>query len=586
MQEPSPQQATIQARLHFVIIFLTLMAGFLLLKLANFQFYPRAVRQELERRGSATVNSIRRIPAERGLIYDRDGEPLAFNAQQYRIGVSPNLVSDARGLAAELAAILGADEYDLYRILTSDDPWSIIAGTVQAVQGQAIAELDERSITMESIPRRFYPQGTLAGHVIGFVVDEDLQGAMGVEGAYNDVLAGRALDLSVSSIPFSLPEDTPNQRRRQDIVLTIDRDIQFWVESELERAIQETGASRGTVIAMDPRDGDILAMASRPLFDPNRFIEIEDPDLLRNPAISDVYEPGSVLQTLTVASALQRGIISPYWTYQDEGRLEIGGIVIGNQDRRSYGATDAAHILIRSLNIGAATISLEMGADGFYSMMQAFGLGESTGIDLFAEANGSLNIPGDSEWSESDLGLNSFGQGLAVTPIQVITAFAAIANEGIMRQPRVVGQIITSDGLQQAQPITTRRVISAETAAQVRDMLVRAVNEGAPQAALPGYAIAGKTGIARIPTAVGYEAGANSTIVSFIGFLPADDPQVVVMVKLDRPDDFRDPQLAAPIFRRLADRLVILLEIPVDAVSRSLASAERANQTVSQTVRG
>ena len=578
MQGFSPQQATIQARLPFVIIFLTLLAGFLLLNLANFQFYPRAVRQELERRGSASVNSIRRIPAERGLIYDRDGEPLSFNTQQYRIGVSPNLVSDARWLAGELAVILQTDEFDLYQIVTSQEPWNIIAGPVQAQQGQAIAELDATAITMESIPRRFYPQGTLAGHVIGFVVDEDLQGAMGVEGSYSDILAGRVLDLSVSSIPLNLPEDTPTQQRGQDIVLTLDRDVQFWVESELERAIRETGALRGTVIVMDPRNGDLLAMASYPAFDPNNFIEIEDPDLLRNPAISDEYEPGSLMQVLTVASALERGFISPYWTYEDRGRLEIGGIVIGNEDRRTYGVVDASQIVIRSLNIGAATISLEMGADAFYSMMQAFGLGESSGIDLFAEASGSLNIPGDTDWSESDLGLNSFGQGFEVTPIQMITAFAAIANDGIMRQPRVVRQIVTADGIQQAQPITIRRVISAEVAALLRDMMIRAVNENSPLAALPGYAIAGKSGIARIPTAVGYETGSNTTIVSFIGFLPAANPQVVVMVKLDRPDDFRDSQIAAPVFRRLADRLVILLEIPADGVRRSLASVEGENQ--------
>ena len=564
MQGLSPQQATIQARLPFVIIFLALMAGLLLLTLANFQFYPRAVRQELERRGSASVNSIRRIPAERGLIYDRDGELFAFNAPQYRIGVSPNLVADPNQLASELAAILAADEYDLSRLLKSDNAWNFVAGPVSARQGQAIADLEMNALTIEPIPRRFYPQNTLAGHVIGFVVDEALQGAMGVEGAYNDILAGRVLDLSVSSIPLNLPQDTPTQQRGQDIILTLDRDVQFWVESELQRAIQESGASRGTVIVMNPRNGDILAMASYPEFDPNRFIEIEDPDLLRNPAINDVYEPGTIMQVLTVAGALERDVITPYWTYNDQGRLEIGGIVVRNADRRRYGAVDAAQVLIHSFNVGAATISLEMGSDDFYSMMQAFGMGQSTGIDLFAEADGSLNIPGDSDWSESDLGINSFGQGMTATPIQIITAFAAIANDGIMRQPRTVRQIITSEGAQDAQAITTRRVISAETAAAVTTMLVRAVSEGSSQAALPGYTIAGRAGAARISTAVDYETGPNSSIVSFVGFLPAEEPQVVMMVKLDRPDDYRDSQLAAPIFKRLADRLVILLEIPVN----------------------
>jgi len=569
MQGLSPQQATIQARLPFVIIFLALMAGFLLLNLANFQFYPRTVRQELERRGSASVNSIRRIPAERGLIYDRDGEPFAFNAPQYRIGVSPSLVADPAGLASELALILGADEYDVYQTLNSDELWKMVAGPVPAQQGQAIADLGKTAITIEAIPKRFYPQGTRAGHVIGFVVDEALQGVMGVEGAYNDILAGRVLDLSVSNIPLNLPEDIPTQQRGQDIILTLDRDIQFWVESELGQAIRESGASRGSIIVMDPRDGDILAMASYPEFDPNHFIEIEDPDLLRNPAINDAYEPGTLMQVLTVASALERDVITPYWTYEDKGRLEIGGVVVRNRNSEAYGAVDAAEILIRSFTGGSAQVSVEMGSDNFYSMMQAFGLGQNTGIDLFAEAPGSLDIPGDSEWSESDLGINSFGQGLTVTPIQMITAFAAIANDGIMRQPRIVRQIITQDGIQEAQPITTRRVISAETAAIVTDMMIRAVNEGSPQATLPRYTIAGKAGTAKISTAVDYETGPNSSIVSFVGFLPAEDPQAVVMIKLDRPDNYRESWIAAPFFRRLADRLVILLEIPVNQQSVS-----------------
>ena len=571
MQGLSPQQTTIQARLPFVIIFLVSMAGFLLIQLANFQFYPREVAQELELRGDANSNSIRRIPAERGLIYDRDGEALAFNALQYGVGISPNLVSEPRRLATELALILEKDEFELYQTMTSDESWVLIERPISAEQGQAIADLDEISITIEPIPRRFYPQGSLAGHVIGFVIDDGTKGAMGVEGSYNESLAGRVLDQTVSNIPFDLPEEAPTEQRGQDVILTIDRDIQFWVESELFLAINDTGATRGTVIVMDPKNGDILAMASYPDFDPNNFNDIEDPDLLRNPAISDTYEPGSVMKVMTVASALEKGTISPDWVYNDQGRLELGGIVIENWDKNAYGVVDVSQILIRSLNIGATSIALEMGTDDFYSMMRSFGVGQLTGIDLFAEQNGILKVPGDSDWSESDLGTNSFGQGVSVTPLQMTTMFAAIANDGIMRQPRIVKQIITKDGIQVAQPTTIRRVISAETANIVTDMMVRTVNEGIPQAILPGYTIAGKTGTAEIPTAIGYE---DDSIVTFAGFLPADDPEVVIFVKLDRPDGYWGSQVAAPVFKRLADRLVILLEIPVDDVRRSLSNTE------------
>ena len=581
MQGLSPQQSTIQSRLPFVIIFLMSMAGFLLIQLANFQFYPREVAQELELRGDANANSVRRIPAERGLIYDRDGEPLAFNALQYGVGVSPNLVSEPRRLATELALILERDEFELYQDLTSDENWVLVDRPILAEQGQAIADLDEISMTIDPIPRRFYPQGSLAGHVIGFVIDEGLEGAMGVEGSYNDTLAGRILDQTVSNIPFDLPEQAPTEQRGQDVILTIDRDIQFWVESELQLAVNESGSTRGTIIVMNPNNGDILAMASYPPFDPNNFANIEDPDLLRNPAISDTYEPGSVMKVLTVASALEKGTITPDWTYNDQGTLELGGIVIENWDNNAYGVVDVAQILIRSLNIGVTEISLAMGTDDFYSMMRSFGLGQITGIDLFAEQSGIIKVPGDSDWSESDLGTNSFGQGVSVTPIQMITAFSAIANDGIMRQPRIVKQIITDDGIQEAQPITIRRVVSEETARIVTDMMVRTVNEGVPQAILPGYTIAGKTGTAEIPTALSYEQGPNSSIVSFIGFLPADNPEVVVLIKLDRPDAYWGSTVAAPVFKRLADRLVILLEIPVDDIRRGLATADNSSLTIS-----
>lgn len=579
MQGLSPQQSTIQARLPYVVIFLVFLSALLLYQLANFQFFPREVAQELELRGQANANSIRRIPAERGLIYDRDGEPLAFNALQYGVGVSPNLVADPRRLATELALILEQDEFDLYQTMTSDQGWVLVARPVSAEQGQAIADLDEISITIDPIPRRFYPQGSLAGHLIGFVIEDNLQGVMGVEGSYNDTLAGRTLDQTVSNIPFDIPEaNEPTEQRGKDIILTIDRDIQFWVESELQLAIDETGATRGTIIVMDPKLGDILAMASYPPFDPNNFGEIEDPELRKNPAVSEVYEPGSVMKVLTVASALEKGTIAHDWTYNDQGKLELGGIVIENWDNNAYGTVDVAQVLIKSLNIGAATIGLEMEPDDFYSMMRSFGFGQPTGIDLFAEESGILKVPGDSDWSESDLGTNSFGQGVSVTPIQMITAFAAIANDGIMRQPRIVKQIIDEDGtIQEAQPITIRRVISAQTANIVTDMLVRTVNEGTTQAILPGYTIAGKTGTAEIPSPLGYEVGPNSSIVTFVGFLPADDPEVVVLVKLDRPNGYWGNVVAAPVFKRLVDRLVILREIPVDTVRQNLAQNNTAS---------
>ena len=580
MQGVSNQQTTIQARLPFVAIFLLLLVGYLVVNLANFQFFPRSVRQELEKIGSSITNTTLRIPAERGLIYDRDGEPLAFNIVQYRLGVSPDLVAVPETLMKELAQILDIDEFELYRKVTSDKIWEFVAGPISAQQGQAIAGLNNISLGLEEIPKRFYPQGTLGAHVIGFVLDDGLKGALGVEGAFNDTLVGRVLDLSVSNVPFGLPEDRPAEQRGQDIVLTLDRDVQFWVESELEAAVEEFSAFRGTIIVMDPRNGDVLALANYPSIDPNRFLEIEDPNLLINPAINATYEPGSLMQVLTVASALDKGTITPFWTYNDKALLEIGGRDIWNRRFQANGTTDAATILTRSLNVGAATIAIQMGPADFYSSMRAFGLGQATGVGLHAEERGELKIPGDTDWSESYLGFNSFGQYVEVTSMQMITAFSAIANDGIMRQPRIVRQVIGEDGVEEARPATVRRVVSSETAKLIKEMMVRVIREGSPEAFLRGYTVAGKPGTAHISTAVGNEEGPNSTIVSFVGFLPADEPQAVIMIKLDRPDLYYGYEVAAPIFRRVANRLVILLEIPDDDVRGRLAAAESQYATV------
>ena len=576
MQGPSSQQATIQARLPFVAIFLILLAAYLIINLANFQFFPRSVRQELEKIGNSITNTTLRIPAERGRIYDRDGEPLAFNLVQYRLGVSPALVATgyADELSAKLSEILDIGYFEIWRKATSDKVWEFLAGPISAEQGQAIAALDEISLGLEEIPKRFYPQGELAAHVVGIVVDDGLRGALGVEGAFNDTLSGRVLDLSVSNVPFDLPQDRPAEQRGQDIVLTLDRDVQFWVEAELKQAVEEYSAFRGTVIVMDPRNGDVLALANYPSVDPNNFLQIADPNLRLNPAINETYEPGSLMQVLTVAGALEKEIITPFWTYNDTGYLQVGGRDIFNATYQAYGTTDVATVLVSSLDVGAATIALQMGSADFYSMMRAFGLGQATGVGLFAEERGELRIPGDSDWNESYLGLNSHGQSLKATPMQMIAAFAAIANDGIMRQPRIVRQVISDDQAQDARPTTVRRVLSTETAGIVKDMLLRVVRDGAPRAELPGYSVAGKPGTAKISTAVAFEEGRNAKILSFIGFLPADEPQAVVMVKLDRPDGDFGYQVAAPVFQRIADRLVILLEIPDDSVRARLAAAE------------
>jgi len=574
MQQQQLQEEMFKRRLPVVIFGLLIVSIFLLGRMVSFQFqyqWAPEVINYLEGLRNSGYSQTLRLAAARGTIYDRGMQALAVNTLEYRVGISPNLVANPRQVATQLAALLNLDELDTFEKLSSDEPYVLLASRVSAEIGHQVAELKKEipGINIEPIARRSYPQGTLAAQVVGFV-GGDLEGYYGVEGFYQEQLAGRARDELISNIPFDVPQDR-EEDHGGNIVLTIDRDMQFLAESELQTAITESGSRSGTIIIMNPGNGDILAMASYPSFDPNTYFEVDDASLLINPAISQQYEPGSIMKVLTIASALEKGTVSPQDTYVDQGSIEIGGRMIENWDRQAHGVVDMTQILVQSLNVGAATVSLRMGPSDFYSMFRAFGMARPTGIDLQGEASGTMYIPGDENWSESNLGTNSFGQGIAVTPLQMLTAISAIANDGLMMQPHVVRQIIDGDLVQTSQPSALGRPISAETADIVTNMMVAVVRDGLDgNASVPGYTIAGKTGTAEIPSPVGYEPGAS--IVSFVGFLPADDPQVSVLIKLDRPSGYWGSEVAAPVFRRLAERLVILLKIPPDDVRAALAA--------------
>lgn len=572
-QSINDRQAIINSRLPIVIGGLVAISATLLFALASYQWLPPDVAREFEIRGQQNTQSVRRLPAVRGIIYDRDGVPMAFNTLEYEVGISPNLVSDPLDVARRLGLILDRDEFDIYQqISNSTGQWELIARPVSADVGQAILDEDMLGVVINPLSRRAYPQGALAGPIIGFVIEDNdnTRGAIGVEESYNGQLAGQPLNQTISTIPFDLPTDTRDLNQRgMDVILTIDRDVQFWVESELQRAIEAENASGGTIIVMDPRNGDVLAMASSPSFNPNTFIEVEDPAQLRNPSIADTYEPGSVVKVLTVASALSNNVITPGWTYNDQGAIEVGGVTSRNWDRNAYGVVDATQLLVNSLNVGAVTVARAMGPELFYSSLSEFGLGVPSRVDLPGEESGILSVPGDSGWSESNLAANSYGQAMSVTPLQMITSFAAVANDGLIYQPRVVRQIINGDEIRYAQSFA-RRAITSESANQVTEMMVQVVEQGAPLARIEGYSVAGKTGTAEIPGPAGYETGEKTTIASFIGFFPADDPQVIVLVKIDRPDSYWGSQAAAPIFHDVAQRLVLLLGIPDDATRLSL----------------
>lgn len=517
------------------------------------------------------VRSIVMTEAPRGIIRDRDGNLLAGNAVLYSIEASPPYVVDAEGAAVALATLLHVPAARIEQQLTSDADWVQIASPVSKETGEEIAALGLSGITVKSLWKREYPEGGLAAHVLGFRATVGITGYYGIEGFYDAQLRPEEVEWEVPVDPASDPIPwyvAPLVRPEPgvELILTLDRTVQAVVEAELARAVQEYGATGGTIIVMDPRDFGILAMASWPSYEPGRYYDFLDvePSPLEDPAVSRQYEPGSVFKVLTVASALDIGMVTPETTYYDAGYIEVGGQVIKDASHQAYGWQTVSDILVKSLNVGAAWLSTQMGAETFYRYVRAFGIGRPTGVDLQGEIAGQLWLPSDFEhWHDSNLGTNSFGQGVAVTPLQMITAIATVANDGTRLRPHVVSRQIAPDGsVSEFQPdAETHQVISPQTARAVAEIMVRGVEEGATGAYIPGYRIAGKTGTAQIPIPGGYDP--NRTIVSFVGFAPVPNPQVVILVKLDRPQtSIWAGDTAVPAFRRLAERLFVVLGIP------------------------
>ncbi len=529
---------------------------------------------------------------ERGIVYDRNGAVLAANTQDYRVSVSPNFITDTNSLATSLTTILQIPRAE---ILAKIDPQSnnkpgqtedeaeevedpvyvLISSYVNAETAGMLRELESQGVQLEPIPRRFYPQNDMLCHTLGFL-DFDDEGKFGLEAYYQQEMAGQEASAVIDVSPLTVQPGVV-AREGADLVLTIDRSVQRLVEQRLQQALQEHGAVSGTIIVMDPRTGAIIALANMPCYSPADYFEEEDADVFSNPAVNAQFEPGSVMKLITMAAALDSRTVTPQTTYYDAGVIEVGGHVTYNWDRSAPGDTDMTTLLARSLNVGAVTIATWMGTDVFYDYLQQFNFGRPTGIDLEGEASGIMPLPGDENWTESFIATNAYGQSLAVTSIQMISAIAAIANDGYQMQPYLVQEIRTENGTFIHRLDVQNRPITPETADLLTAMAIQAVAREVPQAQVPGYTIAGKTGTAQIPGEFGYLE--NDVIGSFVGWLPADNPEIVVFVKLDRPTSAPwGSQTAAPVFADLVEELVVLLDIPPDNIRlRADVMAARQN---------
>lgn len=500
---------------------------------------------------------------DRGMIYDRNGAVLAANTADYQVGVSPRLITDPERMATDLAAILQIPRFEILSKIESERPFELLEGRVSEQVAETIRSLEYADeIQIDPLPRRFYPQGSLLCHVLGYV-DFEGSGGSGVEGYYQRELAGEPASAVVNISPLT-EQNSVIAHEGSDLVLTIDRSVQYLVEQHLASALQEYRAASGSIIVMDPRTGAIIAMASSPCYDPYQFYDAER-EILPNPAVQRQHEPGSVMKLVTMAAALDSGLFTPQSTYYDAGILEAGGHKTYNWDRSAPGLTDMTTLLARSLNVGAATLSTTLGPDLYYEYMQKFGFGRPTGVDVMSEASGQMWLPGDEYWTEATLATNAYGQGIATTPLQMISAISAIPNGGKIMQPYLVQEIHSEQGDFVHEPTVLSQPISAEVAQQVNAMAITAVAREVTEAKVEGYTIAGKTGTAQIAENGIYLP--DDVIGSFVGWLPADNPEIIIYVKLDRPKTQPWGSLtAAPAFSDLANEIVVLLDIPPDIV--------------------
>ena len=510
------------------------------------------------------------LPAQRGQIVDRNGARLALSTPADDVYADPQLVDDPWGTATRLSPLLGVGVPDLVHAMTSDGTFVYLARQLGRGASDRVQRLALPGIGLLPTSKRSYPAGSLASQVLGFVGTDGV-GLTGLELGYQDVLAGtpgertHELGLSGQAIVSGVDEERA-PIAGATVVTTIDRDLQFQAQAALEQAVEEQGARGGTVIVMDPRTAEVLAMASNPSFDPNAFGDAPSATY-RNRAVTDAYEPGSTNKVITAAAAIQERAIPLGTRLTVPWTMPVGDYIIHDSQSHAPMQMTLGDIVAESSNIGAVMVADRLGAPALATYLARFGLGRATGVGFPGESNGII-LPLD-QWNDTILATTAYGQGIAATPLQMVSVYSTIANDGRWVQPKLVRGTIGPDGsLEPTEPAPTRRVVSAGTARMVTRMLAYAVQDGTgTNAQIPGYQVAGKTGTARIPTGDGSGYLEGQYIASFIGYLPAGDPEVVVAAILDRPAAVYGGLAAAPLFRRVALAAIARLGIaPADRV--------------------
>lgn len=541
------------------------------LQLFQYRDYLARARKQQQR--------IVEISPRRGVIYDRNLRELAMSISVDSCFAVPSEIADPEMVAGLLAQVLDVSREEMRSKLKASRSFVWIARKLPPEKVERLQSLNLRGIYFQKESRRFYPKRELAAHVLGFV-DIDEVGRGGIEYQFDSLIRskpGRLLILADARHRwYERDEQTPGAGA--SVVLTLDEKIQYIAEKELQAAIRQTRAKAGSIVVQDPANGEILALANWPTFNPNAPGEARAEARL-NRAVATLHEPGSTFKIVTLAGAIEEGLTHPNeWVDCQNGAIYIAGHRI--RDHKPFGVLNVSQVMAQSSDVGAIKMGLRMGAPKFYNYIRAFGFGQHTGIELPAETRGLLRALDN--WTPVSVGSISMGQEVGVTEVQTVSAFSAIANGGLLYKPRVVRGIQQGDRFTPAERPAPQRVVSPETAATMRRMLEGVILAGTGNLALlDGYTAGGKTGTAqKIDPATG-RYSQSEYIASFAGFAPINEPAVTVLVTLDSPvGDFHGGDVSAPVFRRVTQQVLAYLNVPPDVplpVQQQLARARLAN---------
>lgn len=565
-------------RVNLILLFVILFTATIIGRLIFLQILNKEYWQALAK-GQQKI--FLQIPGERGDIFLKDKDnnfyPLAINKKFDLVYVAPNEIEEKEDTAETLSQVLNWDDSNkakdfILSKLQADSLYELIKNKLSEEEVKKVEDLNLPGIYLGQETWRYYPQQSLASHAIGFFGRNGI-GQYGIEGYHHSILEGtegfREGERAAQGFFLAFSEKFLPAQEGNDLILTLDYNIQFKAEELLETAIEKLEAEEGTIVVIDPYSGEILALANFPNFNPNQYSEIENFEIFQNGAIQKIFEPGSVFKPIVMAAALDQKKITPDTTYEDKGLVKIGGYTIYNYDERVWGTRTMTEVLEKSINTGAVFAESKLSHNLFVQYIEKFGIFEKTGIDLEEEVF-SLNSNFKKGY-EINFATASFGQGIEMTAIQLVRAFSAIANGGKLVKPYVVKDTMIGGEEKKSEPEiskTSTQVISQRVASQLTSMLVSVVDNGfGKEAKIPGYFIAGKTGTAQISwPALGVDKPGYSdkTIQTFIGFAPAFNPQFLILIKLNNPQTKTAEYSAIPIFRELAKYILDYYQIPPD----------------------